>query len=537
MNTISRRQNLTPFRQHVRLAIAGCLVFTSIAFAAQAVAADSAESRGKRIYTEGTSESGIPINAIVGEESVAIPGSALPCEGCHGPDGRGRPEGGVLPPDIRWSQLVKTYGHVHENGRRHPAFDENTFAHVIRAGSDPADNGLDRAMPLYEMSDQDMADLIAYLKLLENERDPGVSNDAINIATVLPLEGQSAPLGQAMAQVLYAYFQDVSEAGGVFGRRVELLAIPAGDSPESTVANLEQALAAEDIFAVVGAYTVGADAEILDALRHDSVPLVGPLTLDPGDAFVDAAAFYLYPGLDEQARVLADRALESAGDNQRILIVAAEQANAEGPQTAVREQLERRGGTEVTSLRYAADGIDIDTIITALQQNDTEALIFLGDQAELEALMARSAEAGLAPTIYSLASMLSRPLFDAPQLFNERIVVAYPTYISDLTERGRTEYQSLAERHALPREHIQAQLAALAAAKLFVEGLQRSGRELSRLRLVESLEAVHDFQTGFTPLLTYGPNRRIGAWGAHLMNVDLINRTYTPVDGGWHRIR
>ena len=61
----------------------------------------------------------------------------LHCQGCHGPDGRGRPEGGVLPPDIRWSQLVKTYGHVHENGRRHAAFDEANFALMMRANFEP----------------------------------------------------------------------------------------------------------------------------------------------------------------------------------------------------------------------------------------------------------------------------------------------------------------------------------------------------------------------------------------------------------------
>ena len=44
------------------------------------------------------------------------------------------------------------------------------------------------------------------------------------------------------------------------------------------------------------------------------------------------------------------------------------------------------------------------------------------------------------------------------------------------------------------------------------------------------------YKTGFTPPLTYGPNRRIGARGAHVVAVDLMKKVYEPV-GGWHELR
>ena len=39
-----------------------------------------------------------------------------------------------------------------------------------------------------------------------------------------------------------------------------------------------------------------------------------------------------------------------------------------------------------------------------------------------------------------------------------------------------------------------------------------------------------------TPPLSYGPNRRIGARGAHVVAVDLEQRAYAPTDG-WHELR
>ena len=54
--------------------------------------------------------------------------------------------------------------------------------------------------------------------------------------------------------------------------------------------------------------------------------------------------------------------------------------------------------------------------------------------------------------------------------------------------------------------------------------------------LVEAIEALYRYDTGLTPPLTYGPNRRIGAMGAHVMRVDVANQTKAPV-GTWQEVR
>ena len=40
-----------------------------------------------------------------------------------------------------------------------------------------------------------------------------------------------------------------------------------------------------------------------------------------------------------------------------------------------------------------------------------------------------------------------------------------------------------------------------------------------------------------TPPLSYGPNRRIGARGAHVLVLDVENKTYRPVDDGWFEMQ
>jgi len=499
---------------------------------------NESQQRGKQIYFEGTSPRGTEITAVVGDEAALLPGGAMPCSSCHGSDGLGRPEGGVIPLDIRWSELVKTYGHVHHDGRRHPAFDDDSFIRSMIAGVDPANNQMDRSMPMYQMSGEDMEDLVAYMKVLEYDLDPGVRDETVTVATLLPLAGSAAETGAAMRSVLGGYFTEINEQGGVFGRRIELLAVPIGPTAEATIDTLREAFDSEGIFALVGAFTIGLDEPLLTFLRSDNVPLVGPFTLDPGDAYFDAAAFYLYAGFDDQVRVLADRALADGAAGDKIVIVGPDNEASVRVQRAARDQVRSKGdkgAPEIVS--YPAGSFDAAALARRVADDGLQAVVFVGGQPEFDAMIGALRNQVPVPRIYLLSSLVSRPLVDLPTVFGERVFLAYPTLSSDITPRGREEFGRLAEKYNWPQGHVQAQVAALAAAKLFVEGLRAAGRDLSRVRLVEGLEKLYGFETGVTPPLGYGPNRRIGARGAHVVTVDLDEKTYRPVGDGWYPVK
>ena len=74
------------------------------------------EQAGKRIYLAGESPSGGEIVVKLGRDGSTLPGTVAPCGSCHGADGQGRPEGGVRPSAVRWSDLSTPYGHTHPGG-------------------------------------------------------------------------------------------------------------------------------------------------------------------------------------------------------------------------------------------------------------------------------------------------------------------------------------------------------------------------------------------------------------------------------------
>lgn len=54
----------------------------------------------------------------------------------------------------------------------------------------------------------------------------------------------------------------------------------------------------------------------------------------------------------------------------------------------------------------------------------------------------------------------------------------------------------------------------------------------SREKLVEELEKLRQFHSGFAPPVTYSVSRRLGARGAYVLRLDFAGRKLTP-EGGW----
>jgi mono/diheme cytochrome c family protein len=282
-------------------------ILLSLLLAASAAYAQltPSERRGKEIYLRGESPSGKKITAMLGDFDV--PASTMSCGGCHGLRGEGKTEGGVSAGNLTWSNLVKPYGHTHPSGRKHGAFDEKLFTRSLVQGVDPAGNQLAVAMPRFEMSPEDLADLIAYIKRIDTDRDPGLTEATITVGTILPSRGALAETGAAMKDVLSAYFANVNDKGGIYNRRIALKTIEAGVDAATTAVNAKVLVEKGELFAIVGGLSAGADKELAAVTREAEIPFVGPATLLTKTSAEDNRnLFYLLPGANQQARALVE---------------------------------------------------------------------------------------------------------------------------------------------------------------------------------------------------------------------------------------
>ena len=481
------------------------------------------EQRGRAIYLRGESPAGREIAATVGE--LDVPASSVTCAGCHGQRGEGKTEGGVTAGSLVWSQLLKPEGHTHPRGRRHGPFTESTFVRAVREGVDPAGNTLMTAMPRYRMSAEDMNDLIAYLKRIETDSDPGLSSTGIEVGVILPSTGVLAETGASIRAVLSAFFEDLNARGGVYNRKVTLRLF---DTPSAA------AMQPSPVFAYVGGISAGADAELVQLSREQEVPVVGPATLMPNvERPLNRHVFYLLPGLVEQARALANFAASKEElKKARAAVVYGDGALAVATATAAEDQLRKAGFGTVTRQSLKDFGGDGAAAARQLKQAGAETLFIFGLGSAEVALVKESAVLGWTPRLFMLGVMEGRDFLNSvPPEFKDRLFLTFPTVPSDVTPEGLTQFRTLLEKYKVTPGHTAAQLSAFAAAVVFVEGLKRAGRDLSRERLLTALEGLYDFDTGVTPRLTFGPNRRIGAAGAYVLMFDPEKKEYVPTSG------
>src|SRR6201988_1546581 len=383
------------------------------------------EKRGKALYLRGESASGQEITALLND--LDVPASTLTCAGCHGTRGEGKTEGGVTAGSLVWSNLTKSYGHTHDSGRKHGAFTETSFVRALTAGIDPAGNKFSVAMPAYRMPQQDMADLIAYLKRIETDLDPGVSDDKIVIGTLLPEKTALTGLAQSMEDVLQAYFAEVNNRGGIFNRKIELRVL--NGNAGATVTNMKQLIYDNRVFAIVSGLTAGAENGVATLSRNREVPFIGPSTLLPDRASpLNRYIFYLLPGLKEQARSLVNFAAKKSDlQKAQVAIVSPDSEFSKGIAASVEEQEKKLGWGSKTSLYYGHDDFKAKEGVAELKTKGVDTVFMLGSPAEAAAFLKEAGAAGWTPAVYLLGTLAGR---SAPELvpvaMKDRVFFAFP---------------------------------------------------------------------------------------------------------------
>lgn len=494
-------------------------------------ALNAQERRGRAIYLRGESTSGREIGAMVGE--LDVPSSTVTCAGCHGARGEGKTEGGVTAGNLTWANLIKSYGHEHPTGRRHGPFDEAAFARALTNGVDPAGNTMLNAMPRFKMSPEDLADLLAYVKRIEDDRDPGISDASVKVGTLLPSKGSLAELGASMRDVLAAFFEEVNAKGGIYNRRVEFEVAETGTSAAQSAEAARGLVREGQVFALVGGMSAGADKELASLAEGDEVPFVGPSTLLPQTGFgANRYIFYLLPGMAEQARALVNFASQRQTTAKAgVALVYSESEIGEAAANAAAAQCEKVGCGELKKVSYARGKFDAPALARSLKGAGT--VFFFGSAGDEAALFKEAAAAAWGPDIFMLGTLTGRdPATSVPQGFGGKVFLAFPTVPADVTPEGFGELSALASKYKFEVRHAAAQLSALAAAKVLAEGLKRGGRDVTREKLITALEGLYDYETGLTPRLTFGPNRRVGAAGAYVVTIDAVRKEFVPA-GGW----
>lgn len=250
----------------------------------------AAEVRGRAIYF-GEKGSALDTATVqIGELETKLPARTFPCSSCHGRAGEGKSERGVQPSRISREALTRPYSVKEASGRTRPPYTSSAFRAAVRSGKDSGGNALAEAMPRFNLTDKQLADVWAFLAVISEVTDPGILEDAITVGVVVDPANPSSSAQQKLLKVLAA---DINKLGGVHGRRLVF----------ESVAPKAAATEAESLFALI------APQGLPPAGVARSVPVISVLpSASPG-----AGSFALVTSEADQAAALKRFAVEEWG--------------------------------------------------------------------------------------------------------------------------------------------------------------------------------------------------------------------------------
>jgi ABC-type branched-subunit amino acid transport system substrate-binding protein len=357
-----------------------------------------------------------------------------------------------------------------------------------------------------------------------NVPQPGVTANSITLGSLAPLQGENAETGSAVKALLTAYFDDLNQRGGVYGRRIVLRFAESGDDSTATLKNARR-LAATPVFALVAPFVPGAEQKLAALAQANKTPLVGLLALSVPSEPANREVFYLLPGFQQlEQELVRFAAVQEKSAMEKTAVVVADsklQTDVAAAMQATWKELSVEKPRE-----FVLSAKNREDTVRDLHSQGIETVFFVGGGEQLSPWIQAADRAEWAPRVFVLGPLLDESILTAPARFQGRIFAAYPQL---QPETGAVdEFDYFLESHNLASDHRLVQISAYCAAKILVEALVRAGKNLTREKLILTLEKMRDFQTGLLPGITFGANRRVGSFKAEIVCVDLTSHSFQP---------
>jgi ABC-type branched-subunit amino acid transport system substrate-binding protein len=330
--------------------------------------------------------------------------------------------------------------------------------------------------------------------------EPGVTKDKVILGSFLPLQSGLAAGATQMKEGCDAYFKYINDSGGVNGRKIEWIVENDSYNPQQTVAVVKKLVDRDGVFAIVSTLGTVTNLAVLPFLAQRGVPIVNPagghmLLNKPTDKNV----FGILPLSSEIGESMTDFAVTKLGAKRVAIFFQNDQFGKDQRDGAV-EALKNHNLQSVAEASYVPSDVDVSAQVVALKQANPDAVI-LGIIPKHAALFVKEAQRlGWKPKIVghnTVADPVVLDLAGAEAL--EGVYVNLMTAVDSMdTPAVKNANKILAKYYPQTKPGYYPYLG-MAGAIIIVEAMKRAGGDLTRAKLITSLESLGHFEPGVVP--------------------------------------
>ncbi len=331
------------------------------------------------------------------------------------------------------------------------------------------------------------------------------------------LLGQSAVLTGPMNSngIFYTagaqmYFDAVNAAGGVNGRKVRVVTLDDAYDPKRAVANTKKLLHEEKVLSLFNYLGTGSAMAMIPVAAEEKVPLFAPYTGSDGVRKAgNRYIFHIRASYGDEAEKIIDH-LHTLG-YKRISVMYQNDNFGKAVLAVVQAAMDKRKIKPASAAPIEPNASDAKTTAANIAKGDPQAIIIGSAGNPVVAFIKEYNASGhkaqyYAPSVVS-SEQLTRELGEAARGIVISQVMPFPWKPLNALVR---EYHKLLAAGGNKVAPSYTHFEGFVSAKIFTEALRRSGRDLTREKLIATLESMRELDLGGF-VVGYDKNNRQGS--------------------------
>jgi len=340
----------------------------------------------------------------------------------------------------------------------------------------------------------------------------GVTNDAIIVGQSAPMSGPAAKLGQQMNRGAQLYFNAVNAAGGINGRKIELKVLDDFYEPDATARNTKTLIEDTKVFALFGYVGTPTSLAALKIANPAGVPFFAPYS--GASALREPFArnvFHVRASYNDETAAIVQQ-IHTTG-LKRIAVIYNEddygKAGLDGVQRALKLPA-NKGVSLVAQASVVRNTTDVKSAITTVLEQKPDVVVVISAYQTVAALVKGAQEQGYAGQFYNVSFVGTKALANALGKAGGGVIISqvmpYPYSGASPVVR---DYQKLLKSDGIT-DFDYGSIEGYVAARVFVEGLKRAGRDLTREKFVGALETMGNYDVGGFNV-NFSPSNHVGS--------------------------
>jgi branched-chain amino acid transport system substrate-binding protein len=356
----------------------------------------------------------------------------------------------------------------------------------------------------------------------------GVTDKEVLVGAGLDLTGAVANWGVNIKAGMEAVFNRVNDAGGVYGRKIRLIAYDHVYQPPKAVTNAKRLVERDHVFVMMGHLGTPTTKAIMDYLGENKVPNIFPSTLasiwtNSGKWNIGDLATFA-----DQTGLIIDYLVKERKFKKIASFYQDDEYGLDGHQAGkarLKHQYDRAYTAEVD---YKRADIDFSSQAAKLKESGAEAVILQAVYREPPRLAEQCHAIGYNPLFIGVSAIVLDKTIELGGKHVEGMmgveVYPLPTDPGPFLDLYRADMKKYFPNLALDTTNLYG----YQKATLFVEAMQRAGKNLTRDSLLKAIESIKDWDPGWGLKYSYGgDNRRVMSRAARLVTVK---------DGKWTKV-